>query len=705
MPDSRLSLRFLRERLLPGGRWLALVVLLALAWFQPEVGKTPLSLLTNAQSDYTQRIAPRNREMTPAIVVAIDEKSLGALGQWPWSRQTLAELLEAINRHEPLAIGIDMIFPEADRMGPERLIRLYPRLKSVDLPDPDARFAAALAATPSVLGLAAVHDPAPEARHPRVSPVIVRGGDIEAAAEPFAGVLNNLPLLENAAQGQALLNSQADPTLWNADQGVLRRIPLVALVDGEPLASLGPEMLRLTLEAPAVEVQMRNKRIERVGVAEYQLPTLENGELFLHFGHFQADRYLSAIDVLEGRVPAENLRNRMVLVGFSALGLQDRVLTPLGEKVPGVEVHLQTLESFIQGAALTRPAWVLTLERALLVLLGMLMILFLPRARSTQAVALGLLLPVLLFALGLAFFLLKHVLFDAITLLALLLPVFLILLIGLLTGSEQQYRRTEAALQASSQAIQRISGELEAARRIQEGLLPDLERLFTGENRFQLAAVLEPAREVGGDYFDCFMLDARRLYFAVGDVSGKGMPASLFMAVAKSLAETFLRQSPDDPLGAVMQLDAALQRNNQECLFVTAFVAVLDVESGTLSYFCAGHDAPWRLRADGGLGRIPTETISGPPLGTMEAFPYQQGRLRLAPGDVLILTTDGVTEASNGEEWYGSTRLEACLRALPPTSEAAVIRDAILTNVRAFEHNTPPADDLTLLIVKWHPKG
>jgi serine phosphatase RsbU (regulator of sigma subunit)/CHASE2 domain-containing sensor protein len=681
-------------------RWVALALLAGLFLFQPNVGKTPLSLLSNAQSDYIQRIAPRDREAMPAVVVAIDEKSLGALGQWPWSRQTLAELLERLDTHEPLAIGIDMIFPEADRLGPERLIRLYPRLKSVDLPDPDARFAAALAATPSVLGLAAIQHAAPDAR-PSATPVIVRDGDLKEAVGTFGGLLNNLPILETAAKSQALLNSQADPTLLDTDQGVLRRIPLVAVVGGAPLASLGPEVLRLALEAPAVEIQMEKNRIAQVGVEHYQLPTLANGDLFLHFGHFQPDRYFSAIDVLEGRVPAENIRDRMVLIGFSALGLQDRVLTPLGEKVPGVEVHLQVLESFIQGAALTRPVWVQTLERVLLLLLGAVMILFMPRARATQSIALGFLLPVFLFALGYALFILRHVLFDAVDLLVLLTPVFAILFVGVLTGSERQHQITEAALQASTQTVSRIAGELEAARRIQQGLLPDPERLFSGESRFWLTACLEPAREVGGDYFDCFMLDANRLCFSIGDVSGKGLPASLFMAIAKSLSEIFLRQSPEDPVGAVMRLDAALKHNNQEFLFVTAFLGVLNLESGLFSYICAGHDAPWRLPENGRLDRIPTNIIGGPPLGTFDDFPYQLGRISLTPGETLILSTDGVTEASNGEEWYGGERLERLLRALPPKSDPETIKNAIREDVRAFEADAPPADDLTLLVVKW----
>jgi serine phosphatase RsbU (regulator of sigma subunit)/CHASE2 domain-containing sensor protein len=694
------------------GRLLAFLALLGVCLLHPFLEGQPFVLLQNIQFDTMQRLSPRVRDEMPALVVAIDEKSLAALGQWPWPRQTLAALLEKIGAGEPHAIGVDIIFPEADRLGPQSLTRLYPQLKSARLPDPDARLATALAATPSVLGLAASQHPAATpVGELHVAPVISRGGDVREAASHFSGALRNLPLLEAAARSQALLNSQADPGFLDSEQGVLRRIPLIATVGDLPVASLGPEMLRLALGAPAVEAQLHNGRIRQVGVDTYQLPTLENGELFLHFGAFRADRYLSAVDVLQGRVGAENFHQRFVLLGFAGLGLQDQVLTPLGEKVPGVEIHAQVLESLWSGAALTRPHWLRALERGLLAGLGLLLIVFMPRLNSMRAITLGLVLPVLVFALAYAAFATLRLLVDAINLLILLAPVFFILQGHILIQAEHQRRRAEGALADSRKNAVRIAGELEAARRIQMGLLPDPASRFAGETRFQVAACLEPAREVGGDYFDCFMLDEARLCLVVGDVSGKGLPASLFMAVAKSLGGMVLRQHPDDLAAALVQLDGALARNNQESMFVTTFVGVFNVESGVLDYVCAGHDAPWRLRRnaageEGQVERIAVANISGPPLGTYAGFPYQRGSAKLSPGDSLLLTTDGVTEASNGEEWFGSVRLESWLKHVNPAADAREWVEALRQEVRNFEVGYPPMDDLTLLALQWRgPEG
>ena len=683
------------------GRPAALLALVAACAALALIEYTPLTLLQNAQFDRMQRLSPRDRSDMPALVVAIDEKSLAALGQWPWPRQTLARLVETIGAGEPLAIGLDMIFPEPDRLGEASLRRLYPQLGKTPLPDPDATLAAALAATPSVLGIAATHGLPPGSRtRLKVTPVITRGDPDTALTAPFAGALASLPMLEATARGQALLNAPADPALLDPERGILRRVPLMAQVAGLPVASLGPEMLRLALDAPAVQAEISHGRVTRVGVAEYSLPTQADGNLILHFGPFQRDRYLSAVDVLEGRVPPATFHQRFVLLGFDGTGLQDRVVTPLGEKVPGVDIHAQVLESLLSGEALTRPLWLRLAEGALLVTLGLGLIAAVPRLRPTLAVKLGLASAILLFLIGYAAFHLGRLLFDTASLIALLNPIFFILIGNTLVEADQQRRLAEQALQASREAAARVAGELDAAHRIQMGLLPDPARLFAGETRFQVAAHLEPAREVGGDYFDCFMLDPDHLCLAIGDVSGKGLPASLFMAMSKSVAGALLRQHPDNLAAAVAELDAALSRDNREMLFVTSFIAVVNVESGIMDYVCAGHDAPWLLRGRT-VQRIPVAQTGGPPLCACEGFAYGHAQLSLEPGDLLLLTTDGVTEASNGQNWFGIERLEKLLQETPQGSTPATLVEKIRHAVRNFEAGAPPADDLTLLCLEW----
>ena len=215
-----------------------------------------------------------------------------------------------------------------------------------------------------------------------------------------------------------------------------------------------------------------------------------------------------------------------------------------------------------------------------------------------------------------------------------------------------------------------------------------------------MAALLEPAHVIGGDYYDCFMLDARRLCLAIGDVSGKGIPASLFMAISKTLAGTLTR-SHDDLGEALRALQRELNRDNPEYQFVTTFIGILDADSGVLEYVCAGHDAPLLLRR-GAVSPIATREIGGPPLGALDGYPFASARQQLERGDLLCLFTDGVSDAGDRQRMFGTERLAATLLATaadaPLAARATAIRDA----VRRFEAGQPPFDDLTILLAEWY---
>lgn len=266
--------------------------------------------------------------------------------------------------------------------------------------------------------------------------------------------------------------------------------------------------------------------------------------------------------------------------------------------------------------------------------------------------------------------------------------------------AERRRQKVERDLLTTREAAARLAGELDTARRIQMGLLPDLASSFAGETRFSIAAILEPAREVGGDYYECFRLDERRICFAVADVSGKGVPASLFMAMTKALAASMARLSKD--LGeAVRDVANELDRNNPEMLFVTAFIAVLDIVSGELNFVSAGHDAPVLLR-HGALSRIDLGEALGPPMCGVPDYPFLAVTRQLEPGDMLCLFTDGVTEATDGKSFFGTERLLQSLATQSAQAAVATCAEALRISVRSFEATQLPVDDLTILVLRWH---
>jgi serine phosphatase RsbU (regulator of sigma subunit)/CHASE2 domain-containing sensor protein len=681
---------------------LALLALSCLALYR--IDTTPLANLHDTQFDRYQRQMPRPRDEQPVIVVEIDSRSLAEYGQWPWSRSRIAELVQRILVGEPMALGLDLLLSERDHYSPEILAEHLPAASPMvlqHLPDPDAQLALALSAGPTVLALSGVAKHMPGSRQPQ-KPLnaLVQNDKTEANLMHYAAAHTSLPMLEQAAHGEGFINS-GTPESLNSTQarGVLRRVPTLALIDKQPFLSLPLEMVRLALgEEGIARVEMGPHGVQRIHIGAYSLPTQPNGQILLHFGKANSHYYLSATDILAGRIAPETFASRLVLIGFNASGLQDRVITPLGDSLPGVDIHVQVIESLLAGAALQRPAWLPQLEVAALALSGLLLIGVIPAMRPRYAMATFVGIALFWITAGYIVFYLGRWLFDGPAVVLLLSPVFVSLLIGTWIIADEQRRSAEDALQTSREEAARMSGELNAARRIQMGLLPDPAKVFAREQRFEVAALLEPARAVGGDYYDCFALDAQRLCFAIADVSGKGLPASLFMAVSKTLTGALARRT--DNLGEVMrEVEAALNRENPEFLFVTAFVGVLDVETGQIDFVRAGHDAPLLLR-NGQISRIDAAAASGPPLCAVGDFAYQSARAQLQTGDLLCLFTDGVTEASNGKELFGIERLVAALQPAEHTlqAQATHLRDV----VRTFEAGEPPADDLTLLLLRWH---
>lgn len=242
----------------------------------------------------------------------------------------------------------------------------------------------------------------------------------------------------------------------------------------------------------------------------------------------------------------------------------------------------------------------------------------------------------------------------------------------------------------------RMEEELNVARDIQMSMLPLTFPAFPERDDVAIHAALKPAREVGGDFYDFFFLDERHLCFCVGDVSGKGVPAALFMAVSRTLirAHAATELSP----GSIVTLvNEELSAENPNCMFVTLFLGVLDVRSGKCVYTNAGHNPPYRYGADrvtafGGR--------HGPVVGAMEGLTYGEDTVELAANDALLVFTDGVTEAANGDGLLlGEARLEAHLhkhRAAP----VQVVVDETMKLVEAFEAGTEQSDDVTLLALR-----
>ena len=410
---------------------------------------------------------------------------------------------------------------------------------------------------------------------------------------------------------------------------------------------------------------------------------------------------MSALDVLEGRVDPQSLQGKLVLVGMTGLALTDYQNTPLGVPMPGSEIHAQLLENLFDQTWLTRPAWAPKFELVVFVLLGLLLVWATPRWKPRNAALLATACVVLPALAAYAMFRSQRQLYDAATTGLGLLILFSVLLVLTLAEATRRRKSLERVVQAQRLEAAYIEGELEAAQRIQTGILPHAESLHD-EVRIDLAATMLPAREVGGDLYDFFRLDANRLFFMIGDVAGKGLSASMFMAISKSLYKSAALRSPEATISEMMRTaNAELSRDNPEMYFVTVFAGILDLATGELAYCNAGHDNPHVLDAKRRV-LVRLDQGAGPPLCTVENFAYASGNHRMQHGDVICLVTDGVADAQNpAGDRYGSERLHNLLAGLAGGSTARTVVDAVDADVRSFVGTAAPADDVTVLALRW----
>lgn len=243
-----------------------------------------------------------------------------------------------------------------------------------------------------------------------------------------------------------------------------------------------------------------------------------------------------------------------------------------------------------------------------------------------------------------------------------------------------------------------IQRELDIARTIQETIVPRTFPPFPDRQDFEILAKMITAKEVGGDLYDLFLIDDDRLGFVIGDVSGKGVPAALFMAVSRTLLKaTALKRLP--PHECFNQVNQLLYLESVPSMFVTMFYGILNTKTGEIEYCNGGHNPPFLIRKNGAVE--PLEVAGGLILGALEDFDFQSNNIKLDKGDSIFLYTDGVTEAMNPkEEEFAEERLKASLGKLSTAPLESMI-DNIIKEVYAFAEGAPQADDITAMALRY----
>ncbi len=257
----------------------------------------------------------------------------------------------------------------------------------------------------------------------------------------------------------------------------------------------------------------------------------------------------------------------------------------------------------------------------------------------------------------------------------------------------ERARLTEAYVEK-----QRMEEALKLAHDIQMSSLPKVFPPFPQHSEFDLYATIEPAREVGGDFYDFFLADDDQLCFAIGDVSGKGVPAALFMAVTKTLLRVIATRVRR-PEAVLAELNNELCHDNETCMFVTIFYGMLNIRTGAVEYSNGGHNPPYVLSSHGAV--VPVDNTGGMALGVLANVSYRAKRIQLRAGESLFLYTDGLTEAMDRTgSFFSERRLRECLQGVKGVTPAELIRGAV-SMVRQFAAGAEQSDDITALAIQY----
>jgi adenylate cyclase len=335
----------------------------------------PLQILRNAVFDQYQRWHPRTYDAVPVRIVDIDDESLKLLGQWPWPRTRIAELIGKLQDAGAAAIVVDAVFAEEDRTSPKSMAAIWNlpedlRQRLIGIPDHDQIMAQTLRRGRVVLGFAMKRE-GPDAVLPaRPFAIMDWGGSPLPFLYPFESAVASIGVLEGAAAGNGALTYEPD------SDGVVRRVPLVMRLRDQVMPSLVAEALRVGQGQRNYIVKLAAEKgagLQEIRIGGVTVPTTPGGELWVHYTRPAPERYLPAWKVLAGKMPLQQLEGKFVLVGTSAQGLMDLRFSPMGTAIPGVEVHAQALEQVLSGKYLERPAWSEAVEALVIVIGGLIL--------------------------------------------------------------------------------------------------------------------------------------------------------------------------------------------------------------------------------------------------------------------------------------------------------------------------------------------
>jgi len=656
-------------------KYTGIVLLILLVFFKIQDSNFVMKV-ENIAYDAYQSLFIKKDNYDGVVIVDIDEKSIGEIGQFPWRRDIFAKLINRLEQYGSSVIAFDIFFSEEDKQNPKKILEEF-NIENDKVIDSDQQLLESINSSKVVLAI--LGDVSAYNKDNNSKPktnIISRGDSAANHVYSFKNKIGSLEKFNNAAAGIGTISYLDSP------DAVLRSIPLFLKIDNDIWPALSLETLRVLHDHKSILINSDETGINLIKTRKYEIKSDPNAIVHINYKEFKKENYIPAVDVLNMSVNANKLRDKIVIIGSSAQGLFDFVKIPNGDVIPGVQTHAHLIENIVNDDFIIKNVHTTIIENILLII-SLVLVLIIPSKIPPKYS--------IFFFSGLVLILISSsmIVYQFNYFVDVLYIILSSSLLFLTTLYFRYLRESEIAIENEKKQIV-LKQEREIAGEVQKKLFP---KEFT--NKDLIFAKNVPAKDVSGDYYDYISMNDNEVYFTLADVSGKGVKAGILMANAAAVFRSMAKLEKSVSTIAKF-INNQVAENSYQGMFITAVIGKLNIAEKEVEYINLGHEPIMIFNKDYNFEYLKSTL---PPLGIMkmedENF-FQTSKINIKDKNLMIYT-DGVTEG------YLENNQELQVKGL----EQELKKNNFIKNEDIINHissiltkrDLPLRDDVTCLIV------
>ena len=575
-------------------------------------------------------------EVKNITIIDIDEKSIAAIGQFPWRRDVYAKILSNLNQFNPASVAFDIFFSEEDKQNPKNLLIELKKdndiSENIEVLDTNKIFIDEIKKTKVILPVVGtikqnlvINNSKPKLR------IISKGSNPKNYLFKFKDKITSLEKINDAATGIGSIS------LLPGIDGIIRSVPILLNIDDQIWPSLSLESIRVSNGQKNLLIKANDSGIQSIKTRKNTFTTDNNGVINIKYKDFKKDNYISAVDIIDNNFDKKRIENKIILIGSSAQGLFDIVKISNGRVVPGVEVHAHIINNILTDDSIKKNLFTNSIENILLIIVLIMLILVPSKTKPKYSI---------LFFIGclITINFISVILFYQ----NFYVDPFYSSICGTLVFTVSLYFRylDENSIALENEKKQLVlKKEREIAGEVQKKLFPvnkEIEKYVFAKNT--------PAKDVSGDYYDYYKVNDNEFFFTLADVSGKGIKAGILMANAASVFRSLAKMNSSLSKTA-MYINNQVKDSSYQSMFITAVIGKINIEKKEMEYVNLGHE-PMMVLDQSFNFKYLDATL--PPLGMMmvkNETHFKTTTIDIADKTILIYT-DGLTEGyvKNKEE-------------------------------------------------------